>query len=154
MAHHAIALYVGKQLTSNMFVAMPILAIQLSLYICNMDMCKILLILNLFFRSIYFNVLKYLLFFNKFSQYTSLHFNLYLCKCLKSYIISIYFNQYTLHVLCIKKKKNYIYYTCMYYYIYLVLITLFYMYYCCHFKYSVCLLWFYVSLFYSRFVGK
>ena len=62
MAHHAIALYAGKQLTSNMFVAMPILAIQLSLYICNMDMCKILLILNLFFRSIYFNVLKYLLF--------------------------------------------------------------------------------------------
>ena len=62
MAHHAIALYAGKQITSNMFVAMPILAIQLSLYICNMDMCKILLILNLFFRSIYFNVLKYLLF--------------------------------------------------------------------------------------------
>ena len=27
-----------------------------------MDMCKILLILNLLFRSIYFNVLKYLLF--------------------------------------------------------------------------------------------
>ena len=27
-----------------------------------MDMCKILLFLNLFFRSIYFNVLKYLLF--------------------------------------------------------------------------------------------
>ena len=25
MAHHAIALYAGKQLTSNMFVAMPIL---------------------------------------------------------------------------------------------------------------------------------
>ena len=62
MAHHAIALYVGKQLTSNLFVAMPILAIYLSLYICNMDMCKILLILNLFFRFIYFNVLKYLLF--------------------------------------------------------------------------------------------
>ena len=27
-----------------------------------MDMCKLLLILNLFFRCIYFNVLKYLLF--------------------------------------------------------------------------------------------
>ena len=71
----------------------------------------------------------------------------------KLYIISIYFNQYTLHVLCIHKKqnKNYIYYTCMYYYIYFVLITLFYMYNCCHFKYSVCLLWFYVvSLLYTR----
>ena len=58
--------------------------------------------------------------------------------------------QYTLHVLC--SKKNYIYYTCMYYYyIHFVLITLFYMYYCCHFKYSVCLLRFYVvSLLYTR----
>ena len=39
-------------------------------------------------------------------------------------------------------KKNHIYYTCMYYYIYFVLITLFYMFYCCHFKYSVCFLCF------------
>ena len=38
----------------------------------------------------------------------------------------------------------------MYYYIYVLLITLFYMYYCYHFKYSVCLLWFYVSLLYTR----
>ena len=55
ISNHAIALYVGNQLISNMVVAMPILSIQLSLYII-MDMCKIVLILNLFFRSIYFNV--------------------------------------------------------------------------------------------------
>ena len=50
--------------------------------------------------------------------------------------------------LCIHNK--YIYYTCMYYYIYFLLITLFYMFYCCHLQYSVCLLWFYVSLLYTR----
>ena len=70
-------------------------------------MCKILLILSLFFRSI---ILMFKVFFlNKFSQYASLHFNLYLCKCLKLYIISIYFNQYTLHVSCIKKTLYILY---------------------------------------------
>ena len=153
MVHHAIALYVGKQLTSNMFVAMPILAIQLSLYICNMDMCKILLILNLFFRSIYFNVLKYLLFL-----ISLVNIHLYILIYIYANVLNhILFQSILTNILCmfyVSKKKHYIYYTCMYYYIYLVLITLFYMYYCCHFKYSVCLLWFYVSLFYSRFVGK
>ena len=49
-----------------------------------------------------------------------------------------------------KKCSVYIYYyTCMYYYTHVVLITLLYMFYCCHFKYSVCFSWFYVSLLYT-----
>ena len=115
-----------------------------------MDMCKILLILNLFFRSIYFNVLKYLSFLISFVNIL-LYILIYIYANVLNYIL---FQSILTNILCmfyVSMKKNvYIIHTCMYYYIYFLLFTIFYMYYCCHFKYSVCLLWFYVSLLYTR----
>ena len=121
MTHHAIALYAGKQLTSNMFVAMPILAIQLSLYICNMDMCKILLILNLFFISIYFNVLKYLLFL---ISLVNIHFYI-LIYIYANVLNHTLFQSILTNILCMfyvskkKTKKNIIYILYMHVLLYL-----------------------------------
>ena len=81
-----------------------------------MDMCKILLFLNLFFRSIYFNVLKYLLFL---ISLVNIHlYNLiYIYANVLNYIL---FQSILTNILCkfyVSKKKNiYIY---IYIYIYI-----------------------------------
>ena len=75
-----------------------------------MDMCKILLFLNLFFRSIYFNVLKYLLFL---ISLVNIHlYNLiYIYANVLNYIL---FQSILTNILCMfyvsKKNKIYIRY--------------------------------------------
>ena len=71
-----------------------------------MDMCKIFLILNLFFRSIYFNVLKYLLFLISLVN-IHLYILIYIYANVLNYIL---FQSILTNVLCMfyvsKKKKN------------------------------------------------
>ena len=70
-----------------------------------MDMCKILLILNLFFRSIYFNILKYLLFL-----ISLVNIHLYILIYIYANVLNYILFQYILtNILCmfyVSKKQN------------------------------------------------
>ena len=73
-----------------------------------MDMCKILLILNLFFRSIYFNVLKYLLFL-----ISLVNIHLYILIYIYANVLNhTLFQSILTNILCmfyVKKKKTFLY---------------------------------------------
>ena len=84
-----------------------------------MDMCKILLILNLFFRSIYFNVLKYLLFLISLVK-IHLYILIYIYANVLNYIL---FQSILTNILCMfyvsKKKKKTLYILYMHVLLYL-----------------------------------